>query len=167
MSATEAAIVGQLLATARETIRIVRHCWVATVAPDGGANARAVRAFPGGAGADEWTRRFVCRRESRKVAEIRRAPRVTLAYQDSAGDRYVALIGRASVIDDRAEMRTLWSRDWDVLFPPGFADAHMVVATVAVDRIEIHARGVTAEPFGHGRTWIERAEGSDWRLVPW
>ncbi|HEY1933428.1 MAG TPA: pyridoxamine 5'-phosphate oxidase family protein [Acetobacteraceae bacterium] len=87
---------------------------------------------------------------------MQRAPRVTLAYQTSECDRYVGLIGRARMIDDRTEMRSLWSGDWDRLFPSGFADAHMMVATVEVDRIEIHARGVTTEPFGHGRTWIER-----------
>jgi hypothetical protein len=41
----------------------------------------------------------------------------------------------------------------------------MIVVNVEVDRIEIHARGVTAEPFGHGRTLIERAAGG-WRFVP-
>jgi len=139
---------------------------VVAAAPDGGANARAVRAFPGAPDADEWTRRFLCRRDSRKVPEIQRAPRVTLAYQDGAGERYVALVGRARVIDDRTEMRSLWQGDWDAFFPPGFADANMIVVQVAVDRIEIHARGATAEPFGHGRTRIERATGGDWRLVP-
>ena len=166
MQANETAQIHRLLDAARGTIATVRYCWLATAAPDGGANARAVRAFPGGPGADEWTRRFLCRRGSRKVPEIRRAPRVTLAYQDSAGDRYVALVGEASVIDDRAEMRSLWQGDWDALFPPGFADANMVVVRVAVDRIEIHARGVTAEPFGHGYTWLERANPGEWRLTP-
>ena len=35
----------------------------------------------------------------------------------------------------------------------------MIVVNVEVDRIEIHARGVTAEPFGYGRTLIERVAG--------
>ena len=162
---TEQNAVERLLAVARETIATVRYCWVCTVGSDGGANARAVRAFPGAAAADEWTRRFLCRRGSRKVPEMQRAPRVTLAYQDGTGDRYVALVGEASVIDDRATMHTLWQGDWDALFPPGFADTNMVVVQVAVNRIEIHARGVTAEPFGHGRTWLER-DPEGWRLVP-
>ena len=166
MQTAESAQIDRLLAAARETIATVRHCWVATVALHGGANARAVRAFPGGPGADEWTRRFLCRRTSRKIAEMQCAPRVTLAYQEPAGDRYVALIGVASVTDDPTELRSLWQGDWDALFPPGFADANMVVAKVEVDRIEIHARGITAEPFGHGRTWIERSDAGEWRLVP-
>ena len=166
MSAAEAAVVERLLAVARQTIAEVRHCWLTTVGPDGGANARAVRAFAGVPDDDEWSRRFLCRRGSRKVPEMRQAPRVTLAYQDSASDRFVALVGRASISEDRSEMRKLWQGDWDAFFPPGFADANMVVTTVAVDRIEIHARGVTAEPFGHGRTWLERSPAGEWRLVP-
>jgi hypothetical protein len=50
------------------------------------------------------------------------------------------------------------------VFPAGFVEASMIVIRVEVDRIEIHARGLTAEPFGHGRTLIERANG-EWRLV--
>ena len=165
MQVSENAVVDRLLSAARQTIVEVCYCWLTTATSDGGAHARAERAFAGGPDADEWSRRFLCRRDSRKVSEIQRAPRVTLAYQDSAGDRYVALIGRASIIDDHTEMRSLWQSDWDAYFPPGFADANMVVARVDVDRIEIHARGVTAEPFGHGRAWIERTI-TGWRLVP-
>jgi len=156
----------RLLAAARETIAKVPYCWVATRAEDGGANARAVRSFAGAPDGDEWTRRFLTRRGSRKADEIRRAPRVTLAYQHTSGDAYVALAGHADLVDDRTEMRMLWQTAWDALFPEGFADANMIVVRVAVDRIEIHARGVTAEPFGHGRTLLERAPAGGWRLVP-
>lgn len=154
--------VDRLLAAARETIADVPHAWLATVAEDGGAHARAVRVLPGRPDDDAWTRRFLCRRDLRKVAEMRHAPRVTLAFQHASGNAYVALVGQVSLIDDRAEMRSLWQEDWNA-FPPDFIDAIMIVARLEVDRIEIHARGVTAEPFGHGRTLIARSpEG--WRL---
>jgi len=42
----------------------------------------------------------------------------------------------------------------------------MIVVRVAVDRIEVHVRGVTREPFGHGRTLIERNGDNGWRFVP-
>ena len=157
--------IDQLLAVARDTIATVRYCWVATQAEEGGANARAVRSFAGAAGSDEWTRRFLTRRGARKVAEMRHDARVTLAYQASGGNVFVALVGRASPGEDGSEMRSLWDSGVSAPFPGGFAEANMIVVTVAVDRIEIHARGVTAEPFGHGRTLIERApEG--WRFAP-
>ena len=157
--------IDQLLAVARETIGTERHCWVATRAEEGGAHARAVQSFAGAAGSDEWTRRFLSRRGARKVAEIRRDPGVTLAYRDNVGDVYVALVGRASPSEDKAEMRGLWHSSVRAPFPEEFAETHMIVVKVEVDRIEIHARGVTAEPFGYGRTLIERVAGG-WRFMP-
>jgi general stress protein 26 len=162
---TEAQI-ERFLAAARETINEVPYCWLATRSADGGTNARAVNSSPGTPADDAWTRRFLVRRGSRKVAEMRAAPRVTLAYQHASGDAYVALSGRATLVEDRAEMRTMWPTSMDARFPPGFADAHMIVVRVEVDRIEVHERGVTREPFGHGRTLIERNGNGGWRFVP-
>lgn len=156
----------QFLAAARETIADVPFCWLTTRSAEGGTNARVVRSSAGAPGTDEWTRRFLVRRSSRKVAEMRTAPLVTLAYQHPSGDRYVALGGRAAIVEDIAEMRTMWPSDLDAHFPPGFADANMVVIRVDVDRIEVHARGLTPEPFGHGRTLIERQLSGSWRFVP-
>jgi general stress protein 26 len=158
--------VARWLAAARETIARVRYCWVATRAEEGGANARAVRSFAGMPGADEWTRRFICRRGSRKVMEIRSDPRVTLAYQDDSGNAFVALGGRAVLIDDPSQIRDLWPESANPYFPAGFAEANMLVVNVQVDRIEVHARGITAEPFGHGRTLIERDAIGEWFFVP-
>lgn len=161
---TEAQI-ERLLAVARETIATVRHCWVVTRAEESGAHARAVRVFAGATGSDEWSRRFLTRRTARKVTEIGRDPGVTLAYQDGSGDVYVALVGRASFNEDKAEIRSLWQVGVSAPFPEGFAEANMVVVDIDVDRIEIHARGVTAGPFGHGRTVIERA-AAGWGFAP-
>src|ERR1700674_1937025 len=86
----------QFLAAARETIAAVPVCWLATRSAEGGTNARAVNSSPGVPGSDEWTRRILVRRSSRKVGEIRTAPLATLAYQNPSGDRYIALGGRAT-----------------------------------------------------------------------
>ena|SRR5947207_15252232 len=162
---TEAQIAA-FLDAARETIAAVPICWLATRSLEGGTNARAVNSSGGAPGSDKWTRRFLVRRNSRKIADIRAAPLVTLAYQDSSGDRWVTLGGRATIIDDLAEVRTLWPSAMDPHFPPGFADANMVVIRVDVDRIEVHVRGLTAEPFGTGRTLLERQSAGSWRHIP-
>jgi general stress protein 26 len=164
-SVTEANI-GQFLAAARETIAEVPVCWLATRSLEGGANARAVTSSMGPLGSDEWTRRFLVRRSSRKVAEMRAAPLITLAFQHPSGDRYIALGGSAEIIEDIAEMRTMWSNDLDKHFPPGFADANMIIIQVNVDRIEVHVRGLTPEPWGAGRTLLERQPDRSWRFVP-
>jgi general stress protein 26 len=156
----------QFLTAARETIAAVPVCWLATRSLEGGTNARAVNSSAGPPGSDEWTRRFLVRRSSRKVAEMRAAPLVTLAFQHPSGDRYIALGGRATIIEDVAEMRTMWSSDLDTQFPPGFADANMIVIQVDVGRIEVHVRGLTPEPFGAGRTLLERQPAGSWRFIP-
>ena len=156
----------RLLAAARETIAEMPVCWLATRSLEGGTNARAVSSSAGPSNGDEWSRRFLVRRSSRKVAEIRAVPLVTLAFQHSSGDRYVALGGRATIIDDVAEMHSMWPRDLDIQFPPGFADANMIVIRVDVDRIEVHVRGLTTEPFGSGRTLLERQPAGSWRFIP-
>jgi general stress protein 26 len=162
---TEAQIL-QFLNAARETIAAVPVCWLVTRSLEGGTNARAVSSSAGPFRSDEWARRFLVRRSSRKVAEMRAAPLVTLAFQHPSGDRYIALGGRATIIDDVAEMRTMWSSDLDAHFPPGFADANMIVIQVDVDRIEVHVRGLTPEPFGAGRTLLERQSEGSWRFIP-
>jgi general stress protein 26 len=154
------------LDAARETIAAVPVCWLTTRSLEGGTNARAVSSSVGSPGSDEWTRRFLVRRSSRKVAEIRAAPMVTLAFQHPSGERYIALGGRATIIDSVAEMRTMWSSELDVHFPPGFADANMIVIQVDVDRIEVHVRGLTPEPFGAGRTLLERQPAGSWLFIP-
>jgi general stress protein 26 len=156
----------QFLTAARETLAAVPVCWLATRSLNGGTNARAVSSSAGPAGSDEWSRRFLVRRSSRKVAEMRAAPMVTLAFQHPSGDRYIALGGRAAIIEDVAEMRTMWPSELDTHFPPGFADANMIVVQVDVDRIEIHVRGLTPEPFGAGRTLLERQLAGSWRFIP-
>src|ERR1700756_165462 len=156
----------RFLAAAHETIAAVPVCWLATRSLEGGTNARAVNSSAGSAGSDQWTRRFLVRRSSRKVAEMRAAPSVTLAFQHPSGERYVALGGRATIIENVAEMRTMWRSDLDAHFPPGFADANMIVIRVDVDRIEVHVRGLTPAPFGHGRTLLERQGDGSWRFIP-
>jgi general stress protein 26 len=158
--------INEFLNAARETIAAVPICWLVTRSLEGGTNARAVNASPGPAESDEWTRRFLVRKNSRKVGEMRAAPLITLAFQHPSGDRYVALGGRATIIDNIAEMRTMWSTDLDAHFPPGFADANMIVIQVDVDRIEVHVRGLTPEPFGAGRTLLERQSEGTWRFIP-
>jgi general stress protein 26 len=154
-----------LLAAARKTIAETPYCWVVTRAVDGGANARVVRAFPGEPDDDAWTRRFLTLREARKTAEMQITPQVTLAFQHASGEAYVALAGRVALIDDKTAMRSLWQPNWDALYPAGFIDANMIVVKLTVERIEIHVRGVTAEPWGHGRTLLQRGGPHGWQLA--
>jgi len=158
--------VGRLLTAARDAISAVPICWVATPSEDGRcANVRAVRDCTGDGGeADAWTRWFLARPDSRKAAEIRRTGRATLAYQHGSGDAYVTLCGRAELVADRQEVEARLRRTVDD--PAGPLAAKLVAVRVTVDRVEVHVRGVTAEPWGQGRTLLERDADGAWRLLP-
>jgi general stress protein 26 len=160
--ATHDSVVEKLLAAARDTIAEVPYCWVVTAAGDGGANARAVKAFPNEDGEDFWTRWFLTNRIGRKATEIRRAGRVTLAYQHASGNAYVALAGRTELIDDPEAVETRLRLVYD---PEGTLAGKLIAVRVAADHLELHVRGVTAEPWGRGRTFLDRAPDGSWRLA--
>lgn len=154
--------VERLLEAARRTIAEVRYCWVATSGSDGRANARVVKAFPNGDGEDLWTRWFLTMRTGRKSAEIRAAGRVTLAYQHDSGNAYVTIAGQAQIIDEPA---AVLSRLQQVDDPGGALQGKLVAVKCSADHLELHVRGITAEPWGHGRTLLERSREGTWRLA--
>jgi Pyridoxamine 5'-phosphate oxidase len=135
--------VERLLEAARQTLTEVRYCWAVTAVGDGRANARVVTAFPNGDGEDLWTRWFLTLRTGRKSAEIRAAGRVTLAYQHDSGNAYVTLAGRADIIDGPLAVE---SRLRQVDDPGGTLQGKLVAVKCTADHLELHIRGVTAEP---------------------
>ena len=161
-SDTQPRQIERLLAAARETIAEVPFCWVVTAAGDGGANARLVKAQPSGAADDFWTRWFLTPRIGRKAAEIRRAGRLTLAYQHDSGNAFVALAGPAELIDERAAVE---SRFRGSIYddPEGVVAASLIAVRVTANHLELHVRGVTAEPWGRGRTLLDRGPDGIWR----
>jgi general stress protein 26 len=160
----EQQLVERLLAAARDTIDAVPFCWVVTADHDGGANARVVKAQPSGAGEDFWTRWFLTPRIGRKATEIGRTGRLTLAYQHASGEAYVALSGPAELLDDRAAVETRF-RGSAYDDPEGFVAGSLIAVRVTADHLELHVRGVTAEPWGRGRTWLDRMPDGSWRLA--
>jgi general stress protein 26 len=154
--------VERLLEAARRTIAEVRYCWVVTAAGDGRANARVVKAFPNGDGEDLWTRWFLTMRTGRKSAEIRAAGRVTLAYQNDSGDAYVTIAGPAEIVDEPCAVE---SRLQQVDDPGGALRGKLVAVKCTADHLELHIRGLTAEPWGHGRTLLARSRDGAWRFA--
>jgi general stress protein 26 len=157
--------VERLLAAARNTIGEVPFFWVITAAEGGDANARVVNAQPSDNDEEFWVRWFLTPRTGRKAMEIGRSRRATLAYQNDTRSAYVTLIGPAQLIDDRAEVSSRFrSSQFDD--PEGRVAASLIAVRVIAERIELHVRGVTAEPWGRGRTTLERDSGREWRLLP-
>jgi general stress protein 26 len=134
-----------LLRVAREIIAKTPSCMAITVDGNGDANARVVDPKPL---SDSWTVRFATHRQSRKVAEIARSGRLTLAYQNNADKAYVTLIGRAEIGEDVAAKIAGWGPLASKWYPGGPTDPNVVHVELFAERIELWSvtEGVVPDP---------------------
>lgn len=104
----------RLLTAAREIITTARYCALITKDASGHPQARTVDPFP----PDE---KFVIwigtNPRTRKVAEIRRDPRITLYYFDRDAQAYVTIHGVARLVNDPNEKAKRFKEDWKDLYP--------------------------------------------------
>ena len=149
------------LTVARETIAKVRFCWAITMSAGGDASARVVQPMPL---ADDWSVRFLTRRDGRKAAEIERAGRMTLGYQHDPEFAYVTLAGVVRLLDDVAYKRSIWSPLADRYYRNGPDDPNVAVVHLDADRIELWSslRKVAPEPYALSAAVLER-DGGGWR----
>src|SRR5579872_942803 len=134
-----------LLRIARETIDQGPMCLAITVDQTGEANARVVQTSKL---ANEWTLRFMTDRRTRKVEEIERTGRLTLAYQDIPANSYVTLVGRAALVDDVTIKTAIWQPASYKWHPGGPMDPNVVLIEFTTDRIELwnSPHGVVPDP---------------------
>jgi general stress protein 26 len=92
---------------------------------------------------------FATNTRSRKVREMRRDPRVTLYYSDHENAiGYVALAGRAVLVDDMQEILKRKRAYWDQAFP---GLQNLVLVKVVPERLDVlnYKAGLKADP----ETW--------------
>jgi len=155
--------VGRLLAGAVRIIARVRYCWLITEAETGGVCARPMGRLLPNPEKNDWTIRFVTDGRSRKAGDIRRAGKVGLIFQHDPDDAFVALTGRATLLQRDSEVRRLWKKAFDAYFPTAADRANAAFVEVNIERMELWIRGVTTEPFGLLPRTLERGEGGAWR----
>lgn len=156
--------VSQLLTGVAQAIATVRYCWLVTSEGTGIANARPMGWLPRALEADDWTIRFITDGRSEKAAEIRRAGKATVIFQD-AGNAFVTLAGAATLRDEASELRRLWKSAYDAYFPTAQDRANAALIEVDVQHMKLWIRGVGPEPFGLKPTKLERHGHGAWRAV--
>lgn len=109
-----------LIKAAREIMLAAPYCALVTVDETGQPQIRTMNPFPQGEDFIVW---FATSRDSRKVAEIRKEPRVCVYYCDQANPQgYVNLMGKATIIDDKEllkkKKRAYWEHipNWENIF---------------------------------------------------
>lgn len=82
---------------------------------------------------DLW---FFTRADAAKVEHIVRNPRVGVTFAKPSDQEYVTMAGRATVSNDRDQIRDLWSEPARASFPDGADDPQIRLIHVEVDRAE-------------------------------
>lgn len=72
--------------------------------------------------------------ESHKVDELRADPRCSVICQSDDASRYLHLSGHATLVDDRAKMRELYSPILKTWFPKGLEDPRLSLLRFDADR---------------------------------
>jgi general stress protein 26 len=149
-----------LLAAAERTIQAIRYCWLVTKAADG-FNARPMGRMLPEKSEDVWIIRFVTDGRSRKAHELCGEREVGLIFQSDPDEAYVALFGKARLLDRATDVDRLWKTQYEAYFPTPTDRAAAAFIEVEIVRMELWIRGVTPEPFGLNATKLARdAEGA-------
>jgi general stress protein 26 len=121
-----------VIAAAREIMAAQKYCAIITTDSDGRPQIRTMNPFPP---EDDLTVWFATNSRCRKVREIRGNPQVNLYYadhQNAAG--YVAIAGKAFLIDDPAEKLKRKRDYWEKAFPDW---TYLVLIKVVPERLEV------------------------------
>jgi general stress protein 26 len=136
----------QLLAEAREIMTTTRYCALITVDRSGRAQARTMDAFAPDEKMVVW---FGTNPLSRKVAEIRRHPRVTLYYFDRENQAYVTIHGTARLVNDPDEKARHWKDDWKAFYPDREKDYLLIEVRPVKLEVVNTKKGIVGDP----RNW--------------
>jgi general stress protein 26 len=130
-----------LLAAAREIMDAARYCTMVTNGADAQPQARIVDAFSPDTQFVVW---IATNPLTRKVAELRANPRVTLLYYHAPTQEYVTLQGTATFSSAPADKAAHWKADWAKLYQDEYRGADYLLIKVVPSRLEIVsvARGI-------------------------
>ena len=130
----QAASRSAVLTAARDVMQRARYATLITIGADGQPEARIVDPLVPDAQMTIW---IGTNPVTRKVADVRRDPRVTLMYFDATGNEYVSVVGHARVVTGSAERSRHWKPEWGPFYRNGASGADFVLLRVTPTRLEI------------------------------
>src|ERR1700742_2131831 len=155
------AAVSALLAGAGKTIQAVRYCWLVTKAADG-FNARPMGRVLPDKSEDGWSIRFVTDGRSRKAHELCGEREVGLIFQSDADEAWVALFGKAKLLERAEDVARFWEKHYEIYFRPPAHRPPAAFVEVDIGRMELWIGGVTPDRFGVNATRLARDAGGVW-----
>jgi general stress protein 26 len=134
-----------VLDAAKEIMLKARYCALITLGNDGSPETRVVDPFPPEAGMVVW---LATNPGTRKVAQIKRDPRVALSYIDTSGGGYVTLLGKADLVESVAEKEERWKEEWFPFYKDKNKGSDYLLIRVTPTRLEVvnYAHGILNDP---------------------
>jgi general stress protein 26 len=123
-----------ILSSARKLMEKARYCALITIGDDGQPQARVVDPF---APDEEMIIWIATNPASRKIAQIKKDPRVTLSYFSPAGFGYVTILGKADLVGVMAEKEKHWKEAWSFLYKDKYRGDDFTLVRVRPQRLEI------------------------------
>lgn len=104
----------KLMDAARQIMTSAETCALITLDHEGRPRVRTMDPF---APEGDFTVWFGTNASSRKVAQIKNDPRVTLYYLEGNNAGYVMICGTARLVDDEKEKEKRWKPAWKAFYP--------------------------------------------------
>ena len=131
---------------AREIMNSGRNCALITLDKDGNPSVRTMEPFPP---EDDFTVWFGTGPQTRKVRQIRNNPNVTIYYTDSDGSGYVAMHGKAQIVNDQSVKDNKWKEAWKAYYK-NKTDAYILIKVFPTwMEVISYSRGIV----GDATTW--------------
>jgi general stress protein 26 len=137
-----------IVKAAKHVMEQARYCALITVDEDGQPHARTIDAFPA---EDNFVVWMATNPATRKVAHIKRNPRVTLYYFDPKDPGYVTLLGRAEIVDSPAEKSKRWKEEWSTFYADKNRGSDYVLIRVTPYQLEAVSYGLKV--LNDPKTW--------------
>jgi general stress protein 26 len=152
-----------VVAIAKATLDTAEFCFFTTPGESDPTNTRLMQHFKPDADLTVW---FGTSLTSRKVREIRRNPRVTVACQDPQRPAYAVLVGMVTIEERAEQWRRYWREDWQTFWPEGPSGRDYVPLRFTCERVEVlsFAAGIAPAPYGLRAAAAVR-HGDGWRLA--
>ena len=122
----------KIITAARDIISSVKFCGLVTIGDNGLPDIRTMDPFPPDKDFTVW---FGTNPKSRKINQIKNNPDVALYYNDSAGNGYVVIHGRAELINDKNEKTKHWKEEWSRFYPDN--DTSYLLIKVVPQKLDV------------------------------
>ncbi len=117
----------------QELIKDIHIAMLTTIADDGSLRARPMANPNSPFNGVLW---FVTRNDSEKTDEIRHDSEVLVSYAEPKDGKYIALSGRAAIVQDRQLIHEHWTPAAKAWFPDGPDDPAVSLIQIKIDSAE-------------------------------